>query len=159
MAEMTCSDMEPERTQSDAPDQLVLHSNLSDMERLSVWVDAIAAKNGLAEPTKFAVHLCLEEVVSNAIRHGYRSQPGQFVTVSYTEPQSGHYVFTVEDDGTPFNPLGLPALPAIGPDPGRLGGQGIRLLRGFADTLEYESKPGGNRLRIGFANRAAQAKT
>jgi len=149
--------MEPDRKQLEVPDRLVLHSSLSDMDRLSAWVDAIASKSELAEQTKFAVHLCLEEVVSNSIRHGYGDRAGQFVTVSYAEPQSGRYVFTVEDEATPFDPLAPPALPAIGlGNTDQLGGQGIRLLRGFADTLEYEARPGGNRLHIGFTNAASQ---
>jgi hypothetical protein len=59
----------------------------------------------------------------------------------------------VEDDAAPFNPLEPPALPTIGEqDEGQIGGQGIRLLRGFSDMVEYEAKPSGNRLRIGFSN-------
>jgi len=149
--------MGPDESQLDEQEGLVLNSSLADMEQLSAWVDRVASKNGLAEPTKFAVHLCLEEAVSNVIRHGYGNLAGQRVTVGYTEPQRGHFVFTVEDDAPPFNPLELHELPAIGPqDPGQLGGQGIRLLRGFADTLEYEPRASGNRLRIGFSTAASQ---
>ena len=32
-----------------------------------------------------------------------------------------------------------------------VGGQGIRLLRRFANSLEYRAVPSGNRLRIGFS--------
>ncbi len=149
--------MEPEPIE--VSDQLVLQSSLSDMERLSGWVDRIASRYGFAEQTKFAVHLCLEEVVSNSILHGYDNRDGQHVTVSYTEPQPGSYLFTVEDDAPPFDPLAPPPLPAIGvEDSDQLGGQGIRLLRGFANTLEYEPKPGGNRLHIGFSNAVPQAE-
>jgi anti-sigma regulatory factor (Ser/Thr protein kinase) len=31
-----------------------------------------------------------------------------------------------------------------------IGGQGVRLLRRFADALEYQATPTGNRLSIGF---------
>jgi anti-sigma regulatory factor (Ser/Thr protein kinase) len=45
-----------------------------------------------------------------------------------------------------------PELPPINLlDEVQIGGQGIRLLRRFADTLEYRSTPTGNRLTIGFA--------
>ena len=101
----------------------------------------------------FAINLCLEEVVSNVIRHGYGNQPGQFLTVHCSSSRPGSFLFTVEDDAAPFNPLEIAALAAIGQqDEGRIGGQGIRLLRGFSDLLEYEAKPGGNRLLIGFSN-------
>jgi anti-sigma regulatory factor (Ser/Thr protein kinase) len=40
----------------------------------------------------------------------------------------------------------------------QVGGQGIRLLRRFADTLAYSSTPTGNRLTIGFAASSALAR-
>jgi hypothetical protein len=32
-----------------------------------------------------------------------------------------------------------------------VGGQGIRLVRQFADAVEYQPKASGNRLRMGFS--------
>jgi anti-sigma regulatory factor (Ser/Thr protein kinase) len=134
-------------------DRLFLGSQLSEMERLPAWVESLGVAYGLSESTKFAINLCLEEVVSNVIRHGYSNTPGQLLTVHCATPRPDYFVFTVEDDAAPFNPLEPPALPTIGEqDEGQIGGQGIRLLRGFSDMVEYEAKPSGNRLRIGFSN-------
>jgi len=153
---MTANDMDLAQNQSKHLDQLVLGSQLSEMERLPAWVDSLAAAYGIDESVKFAINLCLEEVVSNVIRHGYANQAGQFLAVDCTSPRPGQFVFIVEDDAAPFNPLDLAALPTIGQqEDGQIGGQGIRLLRGFSDSLEYEAKPGGNRLRIGFSNASA----
>ena len=154
--ETTANDMEVARNQVGHPDQLVLGSQLSAMERLPAWVESLAATYEISESVKFAINLCLEEVISNVIRHGYSNQVGQLLTVHCAAPRPGYLLFTVEDDAAPFNPLETAALPSIGGhDESRIGGQGIRLLRGFADTVEYEAKPNGNRLRIGFSNPAA----
>jgi anti-sigma regulatory factor (Ser/Thr protein kinase) len=135
--------------------ELVLRSELSEMGRLPPWIDEIVMKFGLEERLNFAINLCLEEVVSNVIRHGYASDDERLVTIHCGEYREGQIVFTVEDDAAPFNPLEAGELPAVGlQDTGQLGGQGIRLLRAFADTLEYESKAGGNRLRMGFRSAA-----
>jgi anti-sigma regulatory factor (Ser/Thr protein kinase) len=153
---MTANDMDLAQNRIVPLDRLVIGSQLAEMERLPVWVESLAATYGIAENVKFAINLCLEEVVSNSIRHGYSNQQGQFVTVRCAAPRPGYFVFTVEDDAAPFNPLQLAALPTVGEqEQGQVGGQGIRLLRGFADTLEYEPKPGGNRLHIGFSNPTA----
>jgi serine/threonine-protein kinase RsbW len=153
---MTANDMDLAQNQPKHLDQLVLGSQLSEMERLSVWIDSLAAAYAIDENVKFAINLCLEEVVSNVIRHGYANQEGQFLTVDCSSPRPGQFVFTVEDEAPQFNPLELATLPAIGlQDEGQVGGQGIRLLRGFSDTVEYEPKLGGNRLRIGFSNASA----
>ena len=135
---------------------LALRSTLFDMERLPPWIDGIAQKLGLTEQLTFAIQLCMEEDVSNVIRHSYAGDDGQWVTVRCAPSQDGHVVFTIEDNATPFDPLQGSEPPAIGPeDNGQLGGQGIRLLRQFADTLEYESKPGCNRLHIGFLQQSS----
>jgi anti-sigma regulatory factor (Ser/Thr protein kinase) len=150
---MTCNDMEPVRKDVEGPEPLVLSGNLADIARLPPWVDAVAARYGMSEHATFASQLCLEEAVSNVMRHGYGNQDGQFLTISCEQTGEGFFVFTVEDDAAPFNPLEAAALPTIGEqDAGMLGGQGIRLMRGFANLLEYEAKVGGNRLRIGFSN-------
>lgn len=148
---MIANDMDLARNQIGHPDQLVMDSQLSEMERLPAWVESIAATYAISESVKFAINLCLEEVISNVIRHGYSNRSGQLLTVHCAAPRPGRLVFTVEDDAAPFNPLEVAALPSIGEqDESRIGGQGIRLLRGFADTVEYEAKPAGNRLYIGF---------
>jgi anti-sigma regulatory factor (Ser/Thr protein kinase) len=152
---MTANDMDVAQDRIGHWGQLVLGSQLSDMERLPVWVDSLAATYGIAENVKFAINLCLEEVVSNVIRHGYSGKQEQFVSVQCSSPRAGYLVFTVEDDAAPFNPLERTTLPTIAEqDEEQIGGQGIRLLRGFAYTLEYEARPAGNRLHIGFLNPA-----
>jgi serine/threonine-protein kinase RsbW len=113
-------------------------------------------KLGLTEQLGFAIQLCLEEAVSNVIRHSYAGDDGKWVTVRCNPHQNGQVVFTIEDEAAPFDPLQGAEPAAIGPqDDGRLGGQGIRLLREFADTLAYESSPGCNRLHVGFYNAAS----
>ena len=153
---MTANDMDLAQHPIAHLDQIVLGSQLSEMERLPAWVESLVATHGIAESVAFAISLCLEEVVSNVIRHGYANKEGQFLTVDCSSPRPGSFLFTVEDDAPPFNPLEITPPPAIGQqDEGQIGGQGIRLLRGFSDLLEYEAKPGGNRLRIGFSNATA----
>jgi hypothetical protein len=83
---------------------------------------------------------------------GNASLIGRSVIVRFTRPREGHFVFVVEDEAPLFNPLDKPELPALNPrEEIRIGGQGIRLLRRFADALEYEPMPAGNRLRISFS--------
>src|ERR1035437_2406292 len=57
-------------------------------------------------------------------------------------------------------PHRLDSLPAMNPvDEDRIGGQGLRLMRGFASALEYEAMPHGNRLRISFSAQGFPAGT
>ena len=138
--------------------RLTLNSQLEDMAVLWPWVEAIVAEYAIPHDTAFAIHLCLEEAISNVIRHGYSGQPGQTLTVDYTSPNAHELVFTVEDQAPPFDPL-VPSLIEELPSPTpedflRPGGRGILLMRRFASTIAYQrlenGNGGGNRLTIGF---------
>ena len=131
---------------------LNLPSRLPDLARVPEWIERLAAQYSIPASTQFAMNLCLEEVLSNIIRHGYSSKPDQSITIHFSSPRGNFFVFTVEDHAPAFNPVVSavpPVLSAINENP--IGGQGIRLLRQFADALEYQPTSTGNRLSIGFS--------
>ena len=136
--------------------RLTLQSQLDELARLWPWIEALTAEYAIPAGTQFAIQLCLEEAISNIIRHGYRGQPDHPITVDYAMPAgTDELVFTVADQAPAFDPLApsavkeTPAATSI--DQLQVGGQGIRLLRKFAGSLAYQRLPGGNRLTIGFA--------
>jgi anti-sigma regulatory factor (Ser/Thr protein kinase) len=138
---------------SESLDRLMLRSRLSEMAQLPAWIEGLATRHGIPNDVQFGIELCLEEVVSNVIRHGYAGAEDRSVAVSFATPRHSYFEFVVEDEAPQFNPLEAPDLKAIDPgDEARIGGQGIRLLREFANTVEYEPLPAGNRLRIGFSS-------
>jgi anti-sigma regulatory factor (Ser/Thr protein kinase) len=134
--------------------RIVLRSVLSEIARIPAWVEKLGIHPPINESVQFAINLCLEEAISNVIRHGYASgEADSQVMIDFAEPREGYLVFTIEDGGAPFNPLVAPETPLLD-EQGEIaiGGRGIRLMRGFADTLEYERTATGNRLRIGISN-------
>jgi len=136
--------------------RLTLRSCLDDLTLLWSWTDALAAEYAIPADTQFAIQLCLEEALSNIIRHGHGEDLGQSITVECLETDPHNLVFTIEDQAPPFDPLASADKPA--PVPSSIedltaGGRGIQLMRKFAGTLAYERLPGGNRLSIGFTIR------
>ena len=135
-----------------AEERLTLQSRMSELSQLSAWIEHLASRHLLPGTTQFAMNLCLEETLSNIIRHGYPGKPDHRIVVHFTAPRNDYFVFEIEDEAPLFNPLDVPEQPALNSlDELRVGGQGIRLLRRFADRLEYQATPTGNRLRIGFS--------
>jgi len=133
-------------------ERLNLRSRLSELAQLHPWIERLASRHMIPASTQFAINLCLEEVLSNIIRHGYSGEPDHSIAVHFASPQNDYFVFVIEDEASPFNPVDAPELPALSPlDEIQIGGQGIRLLRRFADALEYQATPTGNRLTIGFS--------
>ncbi len=140
-------------------ERLTLQSRLSEIAQLPPWIESLALRYAIPGDVQFAIDLCLEEVISNIIRHGYGSEANRSVVVRFTRPREGYFVFLVEDEAPRCNPLDLPELPPLNPrDEVRIGGQGLRLLRRFAHTLEYEPTPTGNRLKVGFSADASPVR-
>ena len=133
-------------------ERLTLQSRMSDLTQVPPWIERLATKHTIPDSTRFAMNLCLEEALSNVIRHGYSGTAGPFHRGPICQPRENYFVFVVEDDAPPYNPVDSPELPALSSlDEVRVGGQGIRLMRQFADALEYKPTPTGNRLSIGFS--------
>jgi anti-sigma regulatory factor (Ser/Thr protein kinase) len=139
---------------------LNLKSRVSELAQIPPWIERLASRFSIPESTQFAMNLCLEEALSNVIWHGYSGKPDHSIAVHFASPGKDYFVFVVEDQAPPFNPVDSPELPSLNErENNDTGGQGIRLLRQFADSLEYQATPTGNRLSIGFSSiRSAIAK-
>jgi len=143
----------PGETVAQSEPRLTIESRLEDLRLAWPWAELIAEEHHAPAATRFAVHLCLEEALSNIIRHGYGGEPGRPVTIR-SESEPNELVFIVEDQAPPFDPLDESRQePLVSPSAGDLiplGGQGIRLMRKFAGSLGYQRLPGGNRLTMRF---------
>lgn len=130
---------------------LSLDSSLSEIARIPAWLERLASRDGIPERTRFVMDLCLEEVLSNIVRHGHADAPNHPILIVYANPRKDMFTLVVEDQGPLFNPL----LAHDKPIPLTLeefseGGRGIHLLKHFADRLSYEPTPTGNRLTLSF---------
>ena len=133
-------------------DRLELDSSLSELSRAWPWTEALAAGLGLGEQTQFAIQLCLEEALANIVLHGYRNRPGHPILV-VASVSGGSLFLAIEDETPPFAPSDLseqPDRPPADLDTREPGGNGIRLMRQFAASVNYELLPHGNRLTLGF---------
>lgn len=138
-----------------AHDRLTLRSQLADLSLVSAWVQALAARHGFSVRLSFAVDLCLEEALSNVIRHGYAGDPTQKLDIAFDIGANGSVSFTIEDAAPHFRPFD-PEIPLAEPSATPLeeivpGGQGIPLMRKFADSVEWQPLEKGNRLTLRFS--------
>jgi len=88
------------------------------------------------------VEVIFEEIVSNAVRHGFEANSGQTMHVWVSaRPQAVELRF--EDDGVPFNPVERAApSPFQSLETAPLGGLGIDLVKKLAASMRYERLPG-----------------
>jgi anti-sigma regulatory factor (Ser/Thr protein kinase) len=143
-------------THPSAPEpRLTLEGRLEDLAQVWPWIEALARHYSIPARTQYAIHLCLEEALSNVVRHGYTGQANRSIVIECASTGLREMVFTIEDQAPPFDPLAYPssgdaaapvAIAELEP-----GGQGIRLMRKFADRVAWEPLPNGNRLTLAFS--------
>lgn len=123
---------------------LEVRNDLSEVERANDALRELWVRCALPEHLEAPVALCLEEVLSNVIRHG--CVPGQLcnIRVRY-EILDGGIEFEVSDDAPAFDPLSLPAPDLNVPlEQRKAGGLGVFLVRKIMDEVRYEYRDGRN---------------
>jgi anti-sigma regulatory factor (Ser/Thr protein kinase) len=102
------------------------------------WIGRWAAARQFSREPAYAMRLCVEEFVTNLITHGLKGElTGHMIALAATA-KPGEVWVEITDDGAAFD-IERAA------DPGRegtieeatIGGRGIRLIRRFADRVEW----------------------
>lgn len=131
------------------------------------WLRDLTAREGLPDRIAFALEVCLEELVTNIIRHGGAAvwdgdaiapDAGALqIRVSLlVDPDTVDLV--VEDNGQPFDVSSAPGRPISGNIEDVVpGGLGLQLIRSFSDDLSYEPLAGGNRAIVKFLRQSEAA--
>jgi sigma-B regulation protein RsbU (phosphoserine phosphatase) len=135
------------------PEHAVADS-LSAVRPAAVWVEAQAAAAALPDDLMHDLQVCLEEALANLIMHG-RTRRGEKDIRIAVRATPGEAEIIVRDACAPFDVTD--ASVAEPQTEGRIGGQGLRLLRAFATELAYRSEPAFNELRMTFRSGAATA--
>jgi serine/threonine-protein kinase RsbW len=132
---------------------LVVQAKIAELTRVWTWADALGQSFGLGQSTVYAIHLCLEEALSNIARYAFdggQAADSNFVRLA-AERLDDAIVVTIEDHGIAFDPLAVtPPAPATTLLEAPEGGRGIPLMRHFSRHLAYERRDGANRLTLRF---------
>lgn len=126
--------------------RLVIDSRLSELRRASELVDEFKARHGLAAEDANAIHVVLDEILSNSIRHGLAGAASHEIAVSL-EISEDEITIEVEDDGVAYDPTQAPAPVLAGTlNERQHGGLGIAFVRALTNSIEYRRVAGRNRL-------------
>jgi len=101
-------------------------------------------RRGFEEQDIFAIHLALEEALTNAIHHGNHNDPEKTVSVEcLITPEK--FDISIADQGSGFDPETLPD-PRCGENLYKTEGRGVLLIRAYMDVVEYNTM--GNCLHL-----------
>ncbi len=132
---------------------------IDDISSAAQWVETIAADQKFPEELVFALQVCLEELLTNVVRHGGAKSSGDLsevpvppLNVEISISAGAQRVsMTVEDNGKPFDVVNAPAHRIDQPlDEVQPGGLGIQLIRNFASSIAYEQAGLGNCVIVEF---------
>lgn len=106
-------------------------------------------EHGIKSENIFLVKLCMEELVTNALRYGSNGKgPIRFeISICFSDPHLG---LDISDDANPFNPLTEAPEPDLESsiENRKPGGLGIHLLKTMTRSIHYEYKDHRNTVNI-----------
>lgn len=136
--------MLPVKTQT-----ITIESRTERLIAVREFVSEAARRFGFADEEISKIALAVDEACTNIIKHAYRFDPTQNITVT-VKGRNGTFEIAIRDHGKQFDPSRIQR-----PDMReylthyRRGGLGVYLMKSLMDKVEYDIKPGReNQVRL-----------
>src|SRR5262245_4208525 len=111
-------------------------ARLSELNALRTFIDDFCGHSALARQSCLRLHLVLEELFTNTVRHGHRGDSEEPVWVTLAAEADARVAVSYEDSAPPFNPYAR-SLPDATQAVGNPGGRGVALLQRRSLAPEY----------------------
>lgn len=127
--------------------ELHITSNAKSLPVVRSAAERMAEMEGFCGAEAHALVLAIDEALANVIKHGYRGQPDQPITITLTPVRSpdgrcGISVL-VRDQGRQVDPATIRGRDLSDVRPG---GLGVNIIRSVMDEYEYSCPPDGGML-------------
>ena len=115
-----------------------IRNDILELERVSRQILQEIASGSFSEEEVFAIHLALEEVLVNALKHGNKNNSDKKINIEYNITND-KFEITVTDQGDGFEPEHVPD-PRNDENICKTSGRGMLLIRSYMDKVEYNEK-------------------
>lgn len=124
-----------------------LRNDREDIDRAVRRITEAVERHAYAESSRFAIRLAAEEAISNAFRHGNKTQPpGTPIRLEYSVGPNDVRI-TVEDRGPGFDPTAVPD-PTLDANLEIPSGRGLMLMRAYMTEITFNET--GNRISMHY---------
>lgn len=133
-------------------DALALDADKHALGKALQWLEMLASERQWESSLSHALTLCLDEALSNVLMHAVKrdDRPNKIIAVEIRcATHSDRVELELIDDGPLFDPTGIASPPlADCIAQATVGGNGLRLMRHYLDTLQYTNQAGRNHLSM-----------
>lgn len=127
---------------------IILTNDISEINKLTEFVEEIGNKLSLAPDVVFNLNLVLEEAVVNIINYAYPKEEHQSIYLSATLHE-GSIILVLTDTGVEFDPTMAPEADiTLSAEERPIGGLGIFLIRQIMNEVRYDRIDGKNVLTM-----------
>ena len=127
---------------------IILTNDISEINKLSEFVEEIGNELSLAPDVAFNLNLVLEEAVVNIINYAYPKEEHQSIYLSATLHE-GSIILVLTDTGVEFDPTMAPEADiTLSAEERPIGGLGIFLIRQIMNEVRYDRIDGKNVLTM-----------
>ena len=117
---------------------IILTNDISEINKLSEFVEEIGNELSLAPDVVFNLNLVLEEAVVNIINYAYPKEEHQSIYLSATLHE-GSIILVLTDTGVEFDPTMAPEADiTLSAEERPIGGLGIFLIRQIMNEVRYD---------------------
>ena len=127
---------------------IILTNDISEINKLTEFVEEIGNELSLAPDVVFNLNLVLEEAVVNIINYAYPKEEHQSIYLSATLHE-GSIILVLTDTGVEFDPTMAPEADiTLSAEKRPIGGLGIFLIRQIMNEVRYDRIDGKNVLTM-----------
>ena len=119
---------------------LTINNDIEETAKLYPFIEEVGAALHIDEATLSSVNLAIEEALVNSVLYAYpKGTKGEVELTAEWEEEPKELVFTLKDQGIPFNPLeAKEADTTLGLEERPIGGLGIFLVRTLMSEVDYQ---------------------
>jgi anti-sigma regulatory factor (Ser/Thr protein kinase) len=125
--------------------ELQICNDLTELRRMSEWLQNAAESIALPSPIAWNLDLCANEAVANIILYAYQDHDPHQIYLRLELKKNHELYLLIQDDGKPFDPFKAftPTL-SDNIEDAKIGGLGIHLIRSLMDECNYCRSDGKN---------------
>lgn len=124
---------------------LVIESCFENIDLIGTCIESLSSEL-LDEHQRYQLKISVYEAVTNCIKHAYLGSPRHTVLVA-CNIDSDRILLDIADSGISMDPKYFNAISTafeINPDNPKEGGMGLKIIKLYMDSIDYQTKDGTN---------------